>query len=57
MARYIGVDRKGHERVFGEAKQPDVAFTECRQAVIEYVRRRPDAGPVSAWLIERADRS
>lgn len=57
MARYLGADKNGIVRVYGQAKQPDVAFTECRQAVIEYVQRRPDTGPVDSWLIERYDQS
>jgi hypothetical protein len=54
MARYIGYDKSGIPRVYGEAKQPDVAYTECTRAVQEYVRRRPDTAPVSSWLIEEA---
>jgi hypothetical protein len=50
--RYIGCDKAGIARVYGEAKQADVAYTECLRAVREYVRRRPDTGPVSDWLIE-----
>lgn len=52
IVRYIGTDRSGIPRVYGEAKQADVAYTECTRAVLEYVRRRPDTGPASSWLIE-----
>lgn len=54
MARYIGADQSGIPRVYGEAKQDDVAYTECARAVQEYVARRPDTGPASKWLIEAA---
>jgi hypothetical protein len=50
--RYVGIDPTGIPRVFGEAKQNDVAYTECQQAIQEYVEQRPDTGPVSSWRIE-----
>lgn len=53
MARYIGADKNGIPRVYGEAKQADVAYTECAQAVRGYVQRRPDTGPASSWIIEK----
>ncbi len=52
--KYKGCDKNGITRVFGEAKQPDVAYTECQRAVQEYVEQRPDTGPVSSWFIYRA---
>jgi len=54
MAKYVGSDKSGIPRVWGEAKQPDVAYTECVRAVQEYVRHRPDTAPASSWLIEEA---
>ena len=54
VVRYIGVDRSGIQRVYGEAKQADVAYTECARAILEYVQHRPDTGPVSAWAIEES---
>jgi hypothetical protein len=50
--QYVGYDKAGVPRVYGEAKQADVAFNECALAVVEYVKQRPDTGPVSSWLIE-----
>ena len=52
--RYVGCDRSGIARVWGEAKQSDVAYTECAEAIRDYVRGRPDTGPTSSWLIEEA---
>lgn len=49
---YRGIDSSGIARVYGEATTDHEAFAQCRQAVIEYVRRRPDTAPMSAWLIE-----
>ena len=54
--KYIGCDRAGIPRVWGEAKQDDVAYTECRRAIEEYVRRRPDTAPASTWLIEKSEK-
>lgn len=47
-----GIDANGIPRVYGTGPTRDVAETECRQAVIEYVRRRPETGPVAAWRVE-----
>ena len=55
IVRYIGADKNGIPRVWGEAKQADVAYTECLRAVAEYVKRRPDTAPASDWLIEQSE--
>lgn len=56
-AKYIGYDKSGIARVYGAAKQKEAAYTECCCAVIEYVRRHPDTGPVRSWLIEETCRN
>ena len=50
----VGIDGNGIERVFGEGPNFDVAETECRKAIKEYVTRRPDTGPISKWKMELA---
>lgn len=47
--RYTGYDRNGIARVWGEHENTDVAETVCRQEAYEYVRGRPDTGPLHRW--------
>lgn len=50
MIRYEGFDADGIRRVFGEHETShDVAETRCKDEAREYVKRRPDTGPLSAW--------
>jgi hypothetical protein len=44
--RVIGFDGSGIRRVWAET------LGECHIAAEEYVRRRPDTGPLSAWRFE-----
>ncbi len=53
LIRYLGIDQNGIARVYGEARREHEAWQEAKDAIIEYVGRRPDTGPVSEWLIER----
>lgn len=56
MFRYVGYDRNGVPRVYGESLAGLVhAYGQCLQAVREYIRGRPDTGPVSSWLIEEQE--
>ena len=49
--RYVGtVD--GLPRVWGCGDTPDEAYRACVTAVMNYLVRRPDTGPLSKWLIE-----
>ena len=52
---YTGHDGNGIPRCFGSGPTPDVAETECRKAIVEYVDRRPDTGPVSCWTLEKTN--
>lgn len=47
--RYIGKDAHGTPRVYGTGFDSDTALSECVQAATEYVRMRPDTGPLSRW--------
>jgi hypothetical protein len=53
--RYIGYDKKGIIRVIRDAEPAHVAHAQCLQAARDYVKRRPDTGPVCDWIIERPD--
>jgi hypothetical protein len=52
--KFVGADAAGIPRVYGEASNPHLAYIQCVDAIKEYVKRRPDTGPTSAWLIESA---
>ena len=52
MLRYAGADKSGIIRVYGYGSDRHEAWTQCEQAVKEYVRARPDTGPVASWLID-----
>lgn len=54
MKRYIGTDKNSIPRVWGEGKTADIAETRCRLEVIEYIRRRPETGPVTSWKVAPA---
>jgi len=45
-----GYDCNGIPRVYGEHSNLDVAETMCKEEAIEYVKRRPDTGPLSKWI-------
>ena len=49
---YHGSDKSGIVRVMRDGSTPQEAYHNCRQAVIDYVRGRPETGPVETWLIE-----
>jgi hypothetical protein len=40
---------QGVRRVFGEGRTADAAEHECPVAAQNYVRRRPDTGPLADW--------
>src|SRR5262249_60385069 len=44
-----GFDLTGVRRVLGEGRTADAAEYECRVAAQNYVRRRPDTGPLADW--------
>lgn len=50
---YDGLDPKGFPRVYGVGPTNDVAETECSEAIIEYLLRRPDMGPVDRWQMRK----
>ncbi len=53
---FIGKDGNGIPRVWGAGPSPDIAETECRIKILEYVSERPDTGPVSSWTVEPKSR-
>ncbi len=50
--QYIGKDANELPRCYGNGPTADAAETECRKAIIEYIGRRPDTGPISSWTLE-----
>jgi hypothetical protein len=49
IMRVTGRDTNGIPRVYGEGENADVAETDALREAKEYVRRRPETGPLSAW--------
>jgi hypothetical protein len=52
---FVGKDANGIPRVYGNGPTPDVAESECRKAMMEYVGRRPDTGPLDKWSLEKSN--
>ncbi len=52
MKRYVGKDANGIPRVWGEGETSEIAETRCREAVLDYLKGRPDTGPLSGWIVE-----
>ncbi len=50
--KLVGHDPGGVRRVRGCDYTEDGARDQCMQEAIEYVRGRPDAGPLSKWTFE-----
>lgn len=51
--RFVGTDAYAVPRVFGFGPTAELAETECWEAAKEYVARRPDAGPLSEWTVDK----
>ena len=50
---FVGRDGSGVPRCFGRGPTPYTAVIECRKAIVEYVRQRPDTGPVGDWTLAK----
>lgn len=48
----VGFDRSGVRRVRGCDYTAEGAREQCMQEAVEYVRGRPDTGPLSAWTFD-----
>ena len=49
---YVGKDPAGVPRVFGcSHESATTAAEECKTAILEYLRRRPDTGPADKWTV------
>ena len=46
-----GYDKNGIARVLGTGSSHDIAETRCYEEVKDYVKRRPDTGPMSSWSL------
>lgn len=51
MHRYIGYDARGVKRIWGEGPTLEDARLSCQEAAADYVRSRPDTGPLTAWKL------
>lgn len=49
MIIYIGHDPKGVKRVFGIGSTHEIAEQRAIDATFEYIKHRPDTGPLSEW--------
>jgi hypothetical protein len=49
MFRFIGYDKSGIKRVWGEAESEEDAIDQCQRAIAEYAQRRPDCLPMCMW--------
>lgn len=49
MWKCIGCDPNGIPRAWGSDYTPDGAKEQCGQEAVEYIRARPDTGPLEKW--------
>jgi hypothetical protein len=54
--RYTGFDGNGIARVYAEHENQDVAETMCKDEARNYVKRRPDTGPLSNWTFTKNEK-
>lgn len=47
--RCTGYDANGIRRCFGDGIWKDESFDQCVAEAMEYVRGRPDTGPLDKW--------
>ncbi len=55
MYEFTGKDTNGIARVYGSGETETQSVYECQEAAKDYVRRRPDTGPLSKWEIVRSN--
>jgi hypothetical protein len=48
--RITGYDVNGVPRVYGENDTVEAALKACTEEAMDYVRKRPDTGPLDKWL-------
>jgi hypothetical protein len=47
--QYIGYDSSGIARVYGTHDNADLAESMCKDEAMEYIKHRPDTGPLDKW--------
>jgi len=57
MYMFIGSDPNGVARVYGHDLTEAGALTQARDAAREYLRVRPDTGPLQRWTFEATEDS
>jgi hypothetical protein len=55
MYMFVGHDPNGVPRVYGHDLTEAGALVQARDAAKEYLRVRPDTGPLARWTFERAN--
>lgn len=50
MECITGYDVNGIPRVLWRDKNIDIAETKCKEMAVQYVKRRPDTGPLDKWI-------
>ena len=53
MIWFIGSDPNGIKRVWSRHQDADVAESRCRDEALNYLKTRPDTGPLSLWIFSR----
>jgi hypothetical protein len=49
MHAYVGMSPDGNRRVYAQDQDSARAMAECFDAAREYIKGRPDCGPLSLW--------
>ena len=52
-----GLDPNGIPRVYGHGITSKEADDQCKASIMEYVRGRPDTGPLDKWSIAYSSRA
>jgi hypothetical protein len=54
MKRYVGRSPDGARRVYGQDDYHQTALAFCKEAAVDYVKGRPDTGPLDKWTFDEA---
>lgn len=57
LKAYVGRSPDGARRVFAQDHDPARAMQEAFDAATEYLKRRPDCGPITNWTFTEATNS
>lgn len=57
LAAYVGCSPDGARRVYGRDQDPARAMAEAFGAARDYLKDRPDCGPLTSWSFNEASDS